>query len=558
MSTGPAPAALPGTRWGSSSAPRQECAYVFLLFGQSCEHYLLGIFTVAWSLTRHFCVHRRVLMHTPDVPRNLLDLAVSSGLFCEVVPTDYVEASEVFFSNPQAHARFGKIFTKYRVLKLDRYEKILFLDADLHVRANLDYLFDLEPPAAMARGPHKPPEGEKLEPGMPINAGVMLLRPDTAQLDRMLQDITGPTPHRPANYNSPDADYLTEHAFRGQWTSLPLRCNYQLEFERLDPRQGTIRFSQAREAHFSEEGAALPWQSLEVLHFSGAKPWAHILDGAAALQDLKVIGGAQPALGEKLAAGVREYAREVASLQGLCSQLQIGEGSLWREARWERTFLPLTPERARARLNQALPAGGRWFEGQRPRTAVWIPPGEGLPLPNASFDRSAPVGAYLEIGDAESGASVCAGDTVSVLVRGARREFEVVSVCNGTAAVRRNITLPQDWQVATDPDSDSPYYHNLRTGEVQWEFPDLPAYWQPVTDPETKIPYYHDTRTNVTCWDPPEVEELEKPLEDLEIDGGRADRGERSDVAIWKRSFIEDLGVLSQMKGALEAVARSA
>jgi len=383
-------------------------------------------------------------MYTADVPRALIDLAAAMECFNEMVQTEYIEASEVWFNNPASHRRFGKIFTKYRVLGLDRYEKVLLLDADLYVRANLDHLFDLQPPAAMARGKNKPPQGELLPKHAPINAGVMLLRPDPQLLAQILEEITGPQPRKPPNYNSPDADYLTEHpAYCGKWTSIPLEFNYQLQFDEFDPKQAIVRFSKAREEHFSEEGASMPWSDLKVVHFSGAKPWPHLLEDASIVQRLRADCGSQPALAEKLVTGIREYAREVAEMQGLCSQLQLGEGTLWKEVPAERKVLACTPELARGYLHSALPPGGRWFEGQRARTAVWIPPGEGRQLPGAPFDRRCPVGTYLEIADADVVASLTVGDTVRTQVGGVAREYEIAAIHPGsTATLRRQITLP--------------------------------------------------------------------------------------------------------------------
>lgn len=487
-------------------------------------------------------------MYTPDVPSNLLDVANACGAFHELVPTEYIEASEVFFSNPQSHRRFGKIFTKYRVLSLERYERILFLDTDLFIRANIDRLFELQPPAAMARGPDKPPEGTRIRERNPINAGVMLLKPDAGLLQQLLVELTQPRQRLP-NYNSPDADYLTEHAaFCGRWSSIPLEYNYQLEFESLDPKRGTVSFSSAREAHFSKEGAAMPFDRLKVIHFSGAKPWSHVLEDIAAMQRLRVEGNTQQALGEKLVEALSEYARDCGELQGICSQLHLGEGILWREMPWERQRLQVSPEVARGHLGAALPPNGIWYEGQRPHTAVWIPPGEGMPT-DATPSRPAPVGAYLEISGLGTSSSACVGDIVQLEPGG--KLFEVVAVHREVVTVRRRVVLPPDWQRATDNLSDCEYYHNLVTDKVQWEFPDLPRPWQAVTDPETSITYYHDTSTDVTRWDPPEFEELERRADQLEVKVVSPQRSEQSEATIWCRSFVRDRAVLEPMRKAL-------
>lgn len=543
--------------------PRQvvaRCAYVFILYGSNCEQYFLGVLTVAWALMKHLSVQHRVLMHTPDVPRHVLEQARAFDVFDEIVPTEYIEASEVFFSNPQAQRRFGQIFTKYRVLGLERYEKVLLLDADLHVRANIDSLFDLQPPAGMARGKKKFPEGEPMPPSTPINAGLMLLRPDAAHLSRIIEEITGPRPRRLGNYNSPDADFLTEVALNGQWTSIPLEFNYQLEFDRLEAAQGIIRFSAAREAHFSEAGAAMPWSMLKVCHFSGVKPWPYLLEDAAALQHLRAANsGTQSPLGDKLVEGIREYAREVSALQGLCSQMRLGEGTIWRETRLKQIVLPAPTDVVRGRLHALLPNGGRWFEGHRPQAVVWVPPGEGLPLPGAPVVRPTPVGAYLEVVER---AALAVGSLVRAQVDGDSVQYAIhaLSANRQMATLRRRVELSPQWQVVyTDNRSGCPYYHNKRTGQVQWQYPELPRDWQAINDDETDHVYYHNTRTNETLWPPPDFEELEMAVGELEPDlplaGGDARWGAHSSATVWRRCFLDDPDLLQPMLKAVATVA---
>lgn len=547
------------------------CAYVFVLFGARCEQYFLGIVSVVRSLIKHFCVHQRVLMHTRDVPRAVLDLAVNLCVFDEIIPTDYIEASEMFFNNPQAHQRFGKIFTKYRVLGLDRhraglgFKKVLLLDSDLHVRSNLDHLFELDAPAAMQRGPNKPPMRAQLPARAPINAGVVLLQPDSRVLDTLLQEITGPSPRRLPGYNSPDADYLTEHPiYSGKWTSIPLEYNFQLEFDALDPRAGTVRFSSAREEHFSKDGAAMPWENVQVVHFSGMKPWAALLDDASPLlRGLRTIGSNDAGLQAKLAAGIHEYAHEVATLQGLCSQLELGEGVVWREARAERAQLPKRPEQARMRLHALLPLGGRWFEGQRPATAVWIPPGAGLAKPDALHDRCKPVAVYLEV--AGSAGPIVVGNRVLAKLDGTEQQFEVTAIKDGVASLRRKVVLSPEWECAEAPPSEEtpqgrPYYYNTRSGLCQWEFPNLPRNWQCVSDPVTGDQYYYKVGSSQPAqWDPPDFEDLELRLDELRAESVAADRVTCSDVTIWRRSFLEeeDKEALKAMREALELAKRS-
>jgi len=508
---------------------------------------------------KHLCTNSRVLIHTPDVPRSLLEIAKTSGAFDEILEKEYIEVSERFFNNPQAHRRFSKIFTKYRILELEQYEKVLLLDADLHVRANLDHLFSLQPPAAMARGPNKPPEGERLQRKQPINAGVVLLQPSRPYLQAMLENITGPNPQTPTHHNSPDADYLTEvfKDYVGKWTSIPLEYNFQLEYEHLDAGKGTIRFSQQREAHFSDKGAETAFEDLKVLHFSGAKPWSNLLDDGAPLQRLRAEGGSQKGLGEKLVQGIREYAQVVAAFQGLCSQLQLGEGVLWREID-ERRRLPLSSTAARAQLHAQLirleQQGGRWFEGLRPRSAAWIPPKEGQPMADAGFPRSEPVGAFLEIScPAAATAVLGVGDMATVQ----GNEYKIVAMTqHSMATVRRQVVLPPNWQKEVDPKTSVVYYLKKGTHETQWEFPALPRDWGAQWSHDRNCVLYCNVRKNTTSWTPPEFEEFDIPVKDLEVSSMSPSRTEHCDVTIWRRCFLQDRSSLEVMRKAVDYVCK--
>lgn len=558
----PPPPPRPPTLPPPPPRPALGCAYVFLLYGPACEEYFLGAAFAAYSLAKHMSVHRRVLLVTSDVPKKVHQAAELCELFDEITPVGYIEASEVFFSNPQSQRRFGNIFTKYRVLGLTRYEKVMLLDTDLFIRANLDFLFDFPAPAAMARGPKKPEEGQLMPPALKINAGVVLLKPDAGLLDVLVGEVTGPKPRKLTMYNSPDADYLTEHPeLTGKWTHIPLACNFQLEYDRLDAKAGTVRFSSAREAHFSDEGAAMEYASLKVAHFSGAKPWAQLLDDCSVLQGLRCEGaGKQPGLGEKLVEALAEYALEVAAFQGLCSQLGLGPGLLWAERVWEVRELPVPAAVARTRLHAALPPGGRWYEATRPGAVTWVPPGAGLPMAGTPFRRPEPVAAYLEI--VPGAASVAVGRAVKVRGKGAGVEEEpftvkFVSEKAKTAVVRRTLPLPEGWAAVLDGGSGCEYYHNDRTGKVQWEYPELRAPWEAVVDEETSAVYYHNRQTGETVWEPPNLEELELGWDELDVvDGAEVDL-QRCVATVWRRSFMapEDRGRLQAMREALLAVA---
>ena len=77
-------------------------------------------------------------------------------------------------------------------------------------------------------------------------------------------------------------------------------------------------------------------------------------------------------------------------------------------------------------------------------------------------------------------------------------------------------SLPPSWTAETDPGSGHVYYHNMKTGETQWEVPQWGApppvsarapptpqqcAWQAVVDPSSGQTYYHNVQTGETSWE---------------------------------------------------------
>lgn len=121
---------------------------------------------------------------------------------------------------------------------------MLMLDNDMLIRQNLDELFRLQAPAALKRssGTEQPrhgdsfgiasvwaPRADHMYSG--INAGVMLLQPDEAVYNRMLNEINDDAHPEHIGTFGPEQDYLTRfyHTFfRGKWTHIHAKFNYQL------------------------------------------------------------------------------------------------------------------------------------------------------------------------------------------------------------------------------------------------------------------------------------------------------------------------------------------
>jgi len=272
------------------------------------------------------------------------------------------------------------------------------------------------------------------------------------------------------------------------------------------------------------------------------------------LLELRPLATPLASLGEKLVKGIREYAKEAASFQGLCSQLQLGKGVLWREFQCEDACLPVSTDQCRSLLHALLPQGGHWYEAERSASSsIWIHPREALEQPHVPFGRKAPVEAYLEVSPQDfRGPTVW--DNVLAEVDGVKRIFEITAVTEqGVANLRRRVTLGTDWREVNTPEG-ATYYWNRTTDATQWKFPNLPTNWEAYLDEDTQDYYYHNRVTRETTWNVPEFEELERELNDLEVvhDGStHPQRSGHARVIIWRRSFSESGASLQAMTEAL-------
>ena len=75
-----------------------------------------GRFAICWALAIASIIEG--FLHTSDVLMRIIEAAKQLGVFTSMQCVEYIEASEVYFSNPEAQRRFGKVFTKYQVLEL--------------------------------------------------------------------------------------------------------------------------------------------------------------------------------------------------------------------------------------------------------------------------------------------------------------------------------------------------------------------------------------------------------------------------------------------------------
>ncbi|KAI8535738.1 hypothetical protein RHMOL_Rhmol10G0197000 [Rhododendron molle] len=136
-------------------------------------------------------------------------------------------------------------YSKFRLWQLADYDKVIFIDADLLVLRNIDFLFSM--PEISATGNN----------GSLFNSGVMVIEPSNCTFQLLMDHIT-----EIDSYNGGDQGYLNE--IFTWWHRIPRHMNFLKNFW-----SGDDEAVKAKKTRLF--GAEPP--ILYVLHYLGFKPW---------------------------------------------------------------------------------------------------------------------------------------------------------------------------------------------------------------------------------------------------------------------------------------------
>ncbi|KAL9264772.1 UDP-glucuronate:xylan alpha-glucuronosyltransferase 1-like protein, partial [Drosera capensis] len=215
--------------------PRRE-AYVTIL--HSADDYVCGALAAAQSI--------RMAGSTRDLVI-LVDKTISSyhrsGLKAAGWKIRIIER----IRNPKAEKDTYNEwnYSKFRLWQLTDYDKIIFIDADLLILRNIDFLFAM--PEISATGNN----------GTLFNSGVMVIEPSLCTFQLLMDHI-----NEIESYNGGDQGYLNE--IFTWWHRIPVRMNFLKHFWEGD----TDEIKQTKTMLFGAEPPIL-----YVLHYLGMKPW---------------------------------------------------------------------------------------------------------------------------------------------------------------------------------------------------------------------------------------------------------------------------------------------
>ncbi|KNA25334.1 hypothetical protein SOVF_007520 [Spinacia oleracea] len=146
-------------------------------------------------------------------------------------------------AEPEAYNEWN--YSKFRLWQLTDYDKIIFIDADLLILRNLDFLFGL--PEISATGNN----------ATLFNSGVMVIEPSNCTFKLLMDHI-----NEIESYNGGDQGYLNE--IFTWWHRIPKRMNFLKHYWEGDEPE-------KKEMKTRLFGADPP--VLYVLHYLGLKPW---------------------------------------------------------------------------------------------------------------------------------------------------------------------------------------------------------------------------------------------------------------------------------------------
>lgn len=182
-----------------SNATQPKEAYVTIL--HSSENYVCGAITLAQSIIRTNSTKDLVLLADKHISKKSLE-----GLRAAGWKIKHIQRIRSSKAKKKAYNRWN--YTKLRIWQLKEYDKVMFIDADLIVKRNIDEFF-LYPQLSAASNYEK----------HFFNSGLMLVEPSMCTFDTLMKKrfVVG-------SYNGGDQGYLNEMFI--WWHRLPGKLNF--------------------------------------------------------------------------------------------------------------------------------------------------------------------------------------------------------------------------------------------------------------------------------------------------------------------------------------------
>ncbi|CAL9197826.1 unnamed protein product [Musa hybrid cultivar] len=211
-------------------------AYATIL--HSAEHYVCGAIAAAQSLRSSGSARDLVILVDETISRRDRGGLEAAGWKLRTIER---------IRNPKAKrdAYNEWNYSKFRLWQLTDYDKVVFIDADLLVLRNIDFLFAMPEVSAVGNN------------ATLFNSGVMVVEPSDCTFRLLMDHVDEIT-----SYNGGDQGYLNE--IFTWWHRVPRNMNFLKHF--------SVGDTERRKAKKNGLMGADP-PALYVLHYLGLKPW---------------------------------------------------------------------------------------------------------------------------------------------------------------------------------------------------------------------------------------------------------------------------------------------
>lgn len=185
------------------------------------------------------------------------DMAVLSGLEAILWPTDHIEVDTAAARNFPARS---KTFSKINAWLLTDYDKCVFLDADILVMQNIDYLFDY-------------PEFSAVGSAGYFNTGVFVYEPSRETHELLKNAVAGISEDR--TYLDDSEQEMLQRVFRDEFSPLPPCSNFRPYHDRGPVLNILYKWEWSR----SLINVIGDEARIDAIHYIGyPKPWEIYLD----------------------------------------------------------------------------------------------------------------------------------------------------------------------------------------------------------------------------------------------------------------------------------------
>ncbi|XP_020701336.1 putative UDP-glucuronate:xylan alpha-glucuronosyltransferase 3 [Dendrobium catenatum] len=219
-----------------SESGRQREAYATIL--HSAHIYVCGAIVAAQSIRLSGSTRDLVILVDETISSHHRDGLADAGWKVRTIQR---------IRNPKAErdAYNEWNYSKFRLWQLTEYDKIIFIDADLLILRNIDFLFAMPEVTAIGNN------------ATLFNSGVMVIEPSNCTFHMLMDHI-----NEIESYNGGDQGYLNE--IFTWWHRIPKHMNFLKHFWIGDEEE-------IKEKKIRLFGAEPP--VLYVLHYLGLKPW---------------------------------------------------------------------------------------------------------------------------------------------------------------------------------------------------------------------------------------------------------------------------------------------